>query len=1321
MYHRPRPYPARGTPARFAGSRRVADTTVRALAPALDIIRGPPSTVVPPGRTTSNAREVEVLHGLVTVDLTARIEAIQARISQIDREMSQEQLGAAGNTTRAARPAARGNSAPSTRGAASPTGAVRSPAVQTAASPAILTTGSTMGHASTARTTSNTERLTPADVLAVRREQARQDHVIKSEVGAALYGRPLGVPLRCKKPVNRSGSRMLRETPLTRSQLWLDDKVPPVQHPKEDHHMCGICLMAKSHPVSNVCGHSYCYVCIRVQLETDWKCPNCKTEIYWAPFQHCAEEKFLRHTRKRDAVDAGYGDDSGDERTLVADIGIYLSGDGRQRQEEMLNVSHKKRRVQPSDLADSYGEWVPVPENQDHELLDEGTTNLLDRVASEPGRKRKDYASSDDPMSLWRPLKGLFGDELVHHNGLGDDCAVPCCALCKAPYMQGLCLTRHELTPLHVVEEWNSQFWAETSLQELGLVYQLGHGGFPCVFPDQRIYKMTVIEAPVIHQIRVRYCKCSKSDDADNLSQLLRNAWYPATVTDPATCAMFKTLEAYRLYNVVGNMNVHDFVRAMEQMTDGTATTGMKWLPDRYKQLQRMTRQWAFLKRIKRAGRFHDAAGVDATELRECAVKCWACPQDSRNLPPNWRDVDPAFRFLYMLLLAVDANFKLKNRMRANKVDDPPLGPGWSYWVEPQRYKQHLKKYVAEKDMSTCIVFAALLQKNTRMTTGLRASGVGGCVCARHECVRPNGIGDLQKGERYSNMDYIVLSALAGFTLLLLTISYDIACQWKKTLPERNATMPKEIRLNLDSFTYQCALPVWHAGSHNEDCATQNSLSFKPGVGKSDGEGVERVWAVLNLAAYHTKDAGRGQRVDSIEDKIDSHNFLKNIGQGDSLQRKLIVAIAERDRQVMAFKEISRTIEKDPNPYTMSRQDCPTEAEVRLEVKRDEDAAVAAGRAPLPGSSATAFLIAGLQIEEAQRRILVQLAGTSMVTADQEEKLHDWRRALLVKIGKFRELQNRYMPGAAQVILDTESERDEDAAPPKPEKIKLWMPSQMPAREGDPLRGCAKGLIAMETKLRASQCSNAMVGLRARLHAKRHLISFRNANVSGQIQSTKARTLIDKVGERVEASAEKYRHARRALISLNPASTVAFRELRPEDIQLDGDAGESDAAARKKLAMISAGHGRRGMLRAHQSGSCPGFGLRQVPWTTKKSIYMNVTVRVEWARARTRKVRWEEEVHTLREEMRRVLRYLEWQSAWWRARVESRPDVAAEVAAGVRAYAFKQADLHDRLRVFFQTKWKMPVIEAARRVVALEEAVLEEGTDLNELFGSVMY
>lgn len=75
-------------------------------------------------------------------------------------------------------------------------------------------------------------------------------------------------------------------------------------------------------------------------------------------------------------------------------------------------------------------------------------------------------------------------------------------------------------------------------------------------------------------------------------------------------------------------------------------------------------------------------------------------------------------------------------------------------------------------------------------------------------------------------------------------------------------------------------MPVWHTGSHEEECRNTHSLSVKPGVGKSDGEGVERTWSILNPAAQHTKDMNIGNREDHLNDKIDNHNFLKNIGLG---------------------------------------------------------------------------------------------------------------------------------------------------------------------------------------------------------------------------------------------------------------------------------------------------------------------------------------------------------------------------------------------------------------------------------------------------------
>ncbi|KAJ7487170.1 hypothetical protein FB451DRAFT_1535696, partial [Mycena latifolia] len=188
----------------------------------------------------------------------------------------------------------------------------------------------------------------------------------------------------------------------------------------------------------------------------------------------------------------------------------------------------------------------------------------------------------------------------------------------------------------------------------------------------------------------------------------------------------------------------------------------------------------------------------------------------------------------------------------------------------------------------------------------------------------------------------------------------------------------------------------------------------------------------------------------------------------ETLQRKLVVAIAERDKQIKAFEEVTATVEPEvqaswlmmieewledgskPNPFTLSRKvrlafwgdadaddivsDCPSEAEVRLQVRKDEDSLTAGGKASLYGQSATAFLVAGIQIEDAQRRILASRGETALVAADRENKIEEWWRSALVKIARFRSLQKIYMPGAAAAIVAAEALRDPELHRPSPRR-----------------------------------------------------------------------------------------------------------------------------------------------------------------------------------------------------------------------------------------------------------------------------------------------
>ncbi|KAF7325883.1 CxC2 domain-containing protein [Mycena kentingensis (nom. inval.)] len=355
-------------------------------------------------------------------------------------------------------------------------------------------------------------------------------------------------------------------------------------------------------------------------------------------------------------------------------------------------VLSEENRIRPNDLEDHLATWRPmaredIDESEPEEAIEQENT----------GNKRKAPAAELHPNIQWREFQRLFLDEILRHEGLEDFHSAPSCSMCAARFDVAAptscrlfrcsecgsfprctsCMTKsHQFMPLHDIEEWNGSFWTAASLAEIGFVFQLGHGGFPCPYPDVHTRSMTVVDAPYIHQVRFKYCCCPKSRNVRDLQQLLRHGWYPATVKNPRTCATFRTLRSFRLYNVVGNLNMTDFVASMHRMTKASASGGLGSIPDCNKQMQRMERQWSFLTRLKRSGCGHNTASLDSLPLGVCAVNCWACPHDGRNIPANWKDVSAEYRFLFMLILAMDANFRLKNRIRSNELLDSPVWPG---------------------------------------------------------------------------------------------------------------------------------------------------------------------------------------------------------------------------------------------------------------------------------------------------------------------------------------------------------------------------------------------------------------------------------------------------------------------------------------------------------------------------------------------------------------------------------------------------------------------------------------------------------------------
>ncbi|KAG2078539.1 hypothetical protein BDR04DRAFT_1147236 [Suillus decipiens] len=296
--------------------------------------------------------------------------------------------------------------------------------------------------------------------------------------------------------------------------------------------------------------------------------------------------------------------------------------------------------------------------------------------------------------------------------------------------------------------------------------------------------------------------------------------------------------------------------------------------PDYYSVFLRIMKQWQNLKSLKRSGCGHDPARVDATEEGQLAVLCPACPQFGKNVFDDLTDVSPNQCWLYSLFLAIDTNFHLKHHFVSNYIKDPRLSCGWGYFVEEQQYKAYLHDHADKaQEKSACISHNAVNMADTKAFKGLTATGVGSIVCTQHDMWLANGVSDLQKGEKYINMDYIVFSALSTLsTTPIVNLSYDIACQWHKKLWQCVSTaLPLQLQPNCMQTTFNF-VPKFHIATHIPACQTNFSFNWTPGVGCTDGEAPEHGWVDINHIASSMKEMGPGSCRDILDDHFGDWN-----------------------------------------------------------------------------------------------------------------------------------------------------------------------------------------------------------------------------------------------------------------------------------------------------------------------------------------------------------------------------------------------------------------------------------------------------------------
>ena len=133
----------------------------------------------------------------------------------------------------------------------------------------------------------------------------------------------------------------------------------------------------------------------------------------------------------------------------------------------------------------------------------------------------------------------------------------------------------------------------------------------------------------------------------------------------------------------------------------------------------------------------------------------------------------------------------MKRYAVSDEQKDPIIDDGQAYFVPNGPYLEMVKKYKGQApvchlftntcdhgsyclQMSTCTGLAALDHADTKFSNGYAATGVGACIDGRHEFMLANGVGDLQKGERY--VQSIALRILMLIVLLGSSIWTSLTC-----------------------------------------------------------------------------------------------------------------------------------------------------------------------------------------------------------------------------------------------------------------------------------------------------------------------------------------------------------------------------------------------------------------------------------------------------------------------------------------------------------------------------------------------------------------
>ncbi|OCH83779.1 hypothetical protein OBBRIDRAFT_815708 [Obba rivulosa] len=780
---------------------------------------------------------------------------------------------------------------------------------------------------------------------------------------------------------------------------------------------------------------------------------------------------------------------------------------------------------------------------------------------------------------------------------------------------------------------------------------------------------MTIVHEHGVDSVRFHFCGCITTTGQmmeSEAIQFLSCDLFPRSWKEPRTVFTLGVLRQFHLLSMQANVNGHDFYAYLQRTTDNVRADHVL---DRYREFLTGMWEFAFLRTVKRAG-CEPGRNIGSGAL---AVWCPACPQPDKNMDPNWSDRPIHEQFLDALFHTIDSNFHQNMKDKSSDPDDFPLTCGAAYFADENDFKV-FQTYIGplKPEPSTCNKFEAMGYGTYRG----KVSGTVGVICARHMFVLPGGGVDLQKGERFTNVDFALLLALQPWMGLHIHVAgYDIACMCT-------------IRKTLFPWTLP-AIGKFHLPAHIPSCCYKFSYHYLPGVGITDGEAPERIWPAINALATRTREMSAGHRHDVINDYHSDHNVRRTHGLARKLSKKYEEALEQKVSAqewcsilvpVLTVKEaslemlrlhgpqqpglvglIEEGIEIEELQYvhplravtsgidyksiddtSKDMQDRKTAYQTRLETwalryesvlgnaLREAVDAVAANHISM-GYDDTFLYAMMLENEET---VLEQVHLSDL----EESEVESGSETLDAMVGEKRKSTKEHGLGAEVTTSRVE----------------------LPSKYAAPIlrHSTLKAAVDVERQLCESQAGNMLRELRTELILKYSLLKAK-AQGSGVTAHTRTNVRIHRKQKTIDRAAWRYRHARRALLALGmDANDRRFHELMDED---------------KRAFVMDTNDERLGDSRKAPSWIWEDITFVETDETEKG---LPDAMRVHWFRQCTTANRWKEQVLLLEVEMRRTCRFFRHYQQRW---LDNAHEHEARSNARRAAYARRQAFRYTRL------------------------------------------